>query len=81
MTREQKIQLLNDFKKRECSFKDLIQIYELPQVIVFFNGTATINGEKITYDEFNEKYPKNDRDIICFIPKLKKADINDENIP
>ena len=79
MTREQKIQLLNDFKKRECSFKDLIQIYELPQVIVFFNGVTKINGKKITYDEYNARFPKETRDIIKFSPKLKENHLNDEN--
>jgi len=79
MTREQKIQLLNDFKKGESNFKELIQMYELPQVIVFFNGVTKINGEKITYDEYNARFPKNTRDIIIFSPKLKENHLNDEN--
>ena len=79
MTREQNIQLLNDFKKRECNFKELIQMYELPQVIVFFNGIAEINGKKITYDEYNVRFPKNTRDIIIFSPKFKENHLNDEN--
>jgi hypothetical protein len=78
MDRQQKIKILTELKAGNKSFKELMQNYELPDIIIFFNGMTEIKGEKITYDEYKKRFPDNTRDIIIFSPALKSDKLIDE---